>query len=167
MMLRRFALASVLLIASSAAPAMAGTATSNLGVSALVTANCTISTTPVAFGNYDPIGANASTDLNGTGSVATTCTNGSSVVITLGQGSNADTGSTDAVPLRRAMSGSNYLSYSLYSDSARTTVWENTTGVAVTGTGTPVSNTVYGKMVAGQNVPIGSYTDTVVATVTY
>jgi spore coat protein U-like protein len=62
-----------------------------------------------------------------------------------------------------------YLSYQLYSDSGLTTVWGNTsgTGVGVTGTGAAVSTTVYGSVAAGQNVPTGSYADTVAATVTF
>src|SRR2546426_5364633 len=92
---------SLAILSLISVPAFAGTATSNLSVTASVSANCTISTTPVAFGAYDPIGANAAAALNGTGSVSVTCTSGASTTVTLGQGSNADTGSTAAVPLRR------------------------------------------------------------------
>jgi spore coat protein U domain-containing protein, fimbrial subunit CupE1/2/3/6 len=148
----------------------AATATSNLSVTASVTANCTISTAPVAFGAYDPVVANATTALNGTGTVSVTCTNGDSTTVTLGQGANAGGGSTDAAPARRLNDGgADYLSYSLYQDTGRTTVWGNTagTGVAYTGTGTVSVLTVYGAVTAGQNVPSGSYTDTVVATITF
>lgn len=168
-MLRRFAFASILLIASSAAPAMAGSASSNLSTTASVTANCTISTTALDFGAYDPVSANASSALTGSGSVSTTCTNGSSVAIRLGQGSNADAGSSDDSPLRRLKAGSNYLSYALYQDAARTTVWGNTTAtdVEITGSGAAQTNTIYGTIPAGQNVPAGSYSDTVIATVDF
>ncbi|MEI7037298.1 spore coat U domain-containing protein [Fulvimonas yonginensis] len=151
--------------------AYAGTATSNLPVSATVSANCTIdASSGVSFGAYDPVVTNASTgaDLTATGTISTTCTNGASVTVTLGQGSNADTGSTDAAPLRRMLANtSDYLSYQLYTDSAHTTVWDNTTGASVTGTGAAVSTTVYGLVTKGQNVPSGNYSDTVVATVTF
>jgi spore coat protein U-like protein len=154
-----------------AGSAHAGTATSNLGVSASVAANCTIATDPVAFGAYDPVSANAAAALNGTGTVTVACTSGSASTATLGQGANADTGSTDAVPLRRMKEASttNYLSYALYQDSARTTVWGNTagTGVAHTGTGSATAITVYGAVAANQNVPAGSYSDIVVATVSF
>jgi spore coat protein U-like protein len=147
----------------------AATATSNLPVSATVTANCTIDASGgLAFGAYDPVVTNASTDLTGTGTVSTTCTNGASVTVTLGQGSNADTGSTDAAPVRRMLSGaSDYLGYQLYTDSGHATVWDNSTGAPVSGTGGAVNTTVYGLVAAGQNVPAGSYSDTVVATVTF
>jgi len=64
---------------------------------------------------------------------------------------------------------SDYLSYQLYSDSGYSTAWGNTagTGVAVTGTGSAVSTTVYGSVAAGQNVKTGNYADTVAATVTF
>lgn len=150
----------------------AGTATSDLSVTATVAANCTIATSAVAFGSYDPIVTHKTAALNGTGSVTVTCTNGSSGTITLGQGLNPVTGtggSTDAAPQRQLASGTNRLTYQLYSDSARTVVWGNTaaTGVVRTGTGAADAVTVFGQMPANQNKPAGSYTDTVVATVTF
>jgi spore coat protein U-like protein len=148
----------------------ATTATSNLSVTASVTANCTISTAPVAFGAYDPVVTNASTALNGTGTVSVTCTNGASTTVTLGQGTFAGTGSTDAAPARRLNDGgADYLTYTLYSDTGRSVVWGNTalTGLANTGTGVVQALTVYGAVAAGQNVPAGSYSDTVVATITF
>lgn len=148
---------------------LAGTATSNLSVTATIANNCTISTTTLAFGTYDPIVNHKASNLDGTGGVAVTCTNGASVAITLGQGANADVGSTDAAPLRRMISGGNYLSYSLFSDDQRTVIWGNTseTDVTDTGTGLESSHVVYGRIAQNQNVPAGSYSDTVVATVTF
>lgn len=148
----------------------AATQTANLTVSASVSASCSISTAPVAFGAYDPVVTNATAALNGTGTVNVTCTTGASTTVTLGQGSNANTGSTDAAPARRMKdSTTHFLDYSLFQDSGRTTVWGNTagTGQASTGTGSQVALTVYGAVAAGQSVPTGSYSDTVVATVTF
>jgi spore coat protein U-like protein len=61
------------------------------------------------------------------------------------------------------------LSYSLFQDSTRATVWGNdaATGVGHTGTGASSALTVYGSVGSGQNVPAGTYADTVVATVTF
>ena len=152
-----------------AAPADAAQVTANLAVSANVSATCSISTTALAFGSYDPVGTHAASPLDGAGSVVVTCTNGASTTVTLGQGSHANTGSTDAVPLRRMASGASFLSYSIYQDSPRSSVWGNTagTGVGHTGLGTATSISVYGRVPAGQNVASGAYTDTVVATVTF
>jgi spore coat protein U-like protein len=168
---RTLPITGVLLLSLGAATSTdAATQTANLSVTASVAASCSISTAPVAFGAYDPVTTNASTALNGTGTVNVTCTTGASTTVTLGQGANPGAGSTDAVPARRLGDGAtHFLTYSLYSDSGRTTVWGNTagTGLANTGTGSQVALTVYGAVAAGQSVPTGSYSDTVVATVTF
>ncbi|MBD2665454.1 hypothetical protein B6N60_04408 [Richelia sinica FACHB-800] len=176
-MVRRFNIGSALLVAGSlfasvATPmaAMASTASSNLSVSASVSPSCTISTSALSFGSYDPVSANTSLALNGTGSVTTTCTNGASATIILDQGSNPSGGSSNAAPLRMMSNGSgNNLSYALYQDSARTTTWGNTagTGLGVIGSGTSQTNTIYGSIAGGQNVPVGNYSDTVVATISF
>lgn len=169
---RRCLLGSVALAAATvASQAQAATATTNLGVSATVANSCTITATlPVTFGAYDSVVANVASPLDAAGAIATTCTSGASVVITLGQGSNPSDSSSDAVPLREmAASGGSTLRYFLYSDSGRQTVWGNTagTGKADTGTGASHELQVYGRVTAGQNVPSGSYSDTVIATVTF
>ena len=147
----------------------AATATSNLSVTATVVASCTITTNAVAFGAYDPLVANKTANLDSTGTVTVTCTNGSISTITLGQGANATAGSTDVAPLRQMAATTNRLSYQLYTDAARLVVWGNTVGAGVARTGSGVADplTVYGNVTAGQNVPAGSYSDTVVATVTF
>jgi spore coat protein U-like protein len=144
----------------------AATATANLGVSATVTNNCTISTAALAFGSYDPVVANASANLDGTGTVTVACTKGATATIGLGLGSNAS-GS-----VRRMTDGSsNYLTYELYQDSGRSTVW----GTAGAGLLSPVAApskaarnfTVYGRVTSNQDVPAGTFNDTVVATVNF
>lgn len=167
----RLALASALaFFGTPSINAVAGTDTSNMAVSATVSANCTITAGALAFGAYDPVSANASADLDQTATLTVNCTSGSAATITLGQGANADASSTDAAPLRRMKdSATNYLSYSLFSDTGRATVWGNdaTTDVAYSGTGADTTVSVYGRVDAGQNVPAGSYSDTVVATITF
>jgi spore coat protein U-like protein len=150
--------------------AQAGSQTDNLTVQATVDANCTITTTAVDFGSYDPVVANKTTDLTAQGKVSVLCTTGAAATVTLGQGSNADTGSTDAAPVRRLKHGTaDFLSYALFSDAGLTTAWGNTagTGVGHTGDGASHDLTVYGNLLAGQNVPVGTYTDTVVATISF
>ncbi|MFN7413133.1 MAG: spore coat U domain-containing protein [Dolichospermum sp.] len=172
-MMRRLALASALFVAvGSAAPSMAvadtATATSNIGISASVPNNCTISTSPMTFAAYDPIGNNASSDLNITGTVTTTCTSGASATIMLSQGNNAGNGSTDTLPIRQLAAGANKLSYNLYQNT-QNTVWANTneTGVSPKATGIPTVMNVFGRILRGQNVPAGNYTDSVQATIAY
>jgi spore coat protein U-like protein len=143
--------------------------TADLNVTATVSANCTISTTAVAFGEYDPVVTNAATPVSATGKVSVTCTTGAPATITLGQGPDPGASSTDAAPVRRMKSGSNYLSYNLYSENTYTTVWGNdaSSDVDNTGTGANQDLTVYGRIPAGQNVPTGNYSDIVVATITF
>jgi spore coat protein U-like protein len=161
------AVSGIVILAAAFGPsASAATATANLGVSATVTNNCTISTAALAFGSYDPVVAHASTNLDGTGTVTVACTKGATSTVGLGLGSNAS-GST-----RRMTDGAtNYLTYELYSDSGRTTVWGDA-GAGLYNPGAAPSKvarnfTVYGRVVSNQDVPAGSYNDTVVATVNF
>lgn len=147
-------------------PLRAATGTTNLSVSATVSANCTITTTPVAFGAYDPIVANAATALDATGSVIVACTKGSSATIGIGLGANAQ------ASVRRMLDGStNFLTYELYLDTTRTTVWGTaTTGLLSTGAAPSKATrpfTIYGRVAAGQDVPAGAFTDIAVATVNF
>lgn len=161
-------LTAALLLGMSGA-ALAGTDTSNLAVSATVTASCTIDASAgLAFGNYDPVVTNRTDNLDETGTISTTCTNGSTAVVTLNQGANPGADSSDAQPARRMVAGTtNFLSYSLYTNEDHSTVWDNVNGNPVTGDGTAVSTTVYGSIPAGQNVAAATYNDTVLATITF
>jgi spore coat protein U-like protein len=166
------ALASALALTATlvAVDGHATDATANLGVSATVTTNCSISTSPVAFGDYNAISGN---DVDANGSVTVQCTNGTAATVKLGQGTHADTGSTDASPLRRLRRAAtaDYLSYQLYSDSPAGTTWGNTTGtgVAHSGDGTATQLTVYGRLFGTQAIAVsaGAFADTVVATITF
>ena len=151
--------------AAAIAPVLAATATANLTVSATVTNNCTISTAALAFGSYDPVAGNAASNLDGTGRVTVACTKGATATIGLGNGSNAS-GSAR----RMSDGGSNYLNYELYSDSGRSTVWNSGSGVlSPMAAPSKVARdfTVYGRISSNQDVPAGTYGDTVVATVNF
>ena len=147
-------------------PAFDGSATANLNVSASVSAVCTISTAPVAFGAYDPVVTNAAAALNGTGTLTVACTKGAAATIDLGVGGNLSAGS------RRMTSGSDFLNYALYKDAARTQVWGTGMATGTTLTYNSASKastnlTVYGTVPGAQDVTVGSYSDVVVATINY
>ena len=155
-------------------PAYAGSASANLGVSASVAANCTITTAPVAFGAYDPIVTNASTALSGTGSVTIACTKSSVPTIGLGLGANA------VGAVRNMVAGGVSLPYELYQAptnvagaacGALTTVWGTSGAGLLTTVAAPSkaarTYNVCGSIPAGADVAAGAYADTVVATVNF
>ncbi len=152
-------------LVGTAAHLRAGSATASLASSASISNNCTISTAALAFGAYDPVVANAASNLDGTGTVTIACTKGAATTIALDLGSNAS-GST-----RRLTDGSsNYLTYEIYQDSGRTTVWG--TGADVETPAAAPSKaarafTAYGRVTSNQDSPAGSYADTVTATVNF
>lgn len=140
---------------------------------AMATITCSITSSAMSFGNYDPSGASAT---DGTGSVVVSCYHNSSgsnsVNITLAIG--AGTYGTFAARKMQKSSGQQ-LSYNLYRDSARTQIWgTGSGGYSTVVISTTISNnssksktfTVYGRIPAQQNVPAGVYTDSVVITVT-
>ena len=120
----------------------------------------------MAFGAYDSVAANATAPLDGTGTVIVTCTKGAVAKVGLGAGSNAQ-GTT------RRMSGGTaaYLTYELYKDSSHSTVWGDTVDTGLDLPAAPNRNPqsfpVYGRVAAAQDATVGSYTDTIVATVNF
>src|SRR5262245_50340816 len=108
----RFALVSFAALSSVFHGALsAQTASASLTITANVAKNCTISTTPVNFGAYDPVAANATAPLDGIGTIVVTCTKGASAKVGLSTGSNAQ-GTTR----RMATAGTGFLNYELYKD---------------------------------------------------
>ncbi|MCW6530448.1 MULTISPECIES: spore coat U domain-containing protein [Sphingomonas] len=131
---------------------------------------CTVSTTNIAFGAYDPTAPTAD-DVNG--NISISCTGllalSGTIDVTLSPGVS---GTALARQLRK---GSNQLNYNLYTDVARTIVWGDGTGGTSKVTSTvPLgvlsftnSVPVYGRIPARQWVAAGAYTDSVVITITY
>jgi spore coat protein U-like protein len=141
-------------------------ATATLTVNASVSKNCTITTAPVNFGAYDTVTANATAPLDGLGTVTVTCTKGAPAKVGLDPGANAQ-GTT------RRMSGGTaaFLNYELYKDNAHATVWGNTPETGLDVPAAPNRNprnfSVYGRVPAAQDATVGTYSDTVVATVNF
>ena len=157
----------------SATIAGAGTTNTNFNVSAKVVNNCTVSSSSISFGNYDPTNG---AGLSAQGTISAKCTKGDAVSVALNQGANPAPGSTPLAPLRRMTNGaSNYLPYHIYI-AAPPSKQEWGTGAAgknqpmaqiASGVNVPVVFTTYGSLPAGTNVPVGDYTDIVVAVVTF
>ena len=129
-----------------------------------------VSATPVNFGIYDPSSI-SSTSANG--SVSIECgILGVDVLPSFAV--SLSVGQAASYAPRKMLSGPSSLSYNLYTTASHAIVWGDGTG----GTSTnaydglisllaSTSLTVYGSIPAGQYVISGSYTDTIVVTVTY
>lgn len=140
----------------------AQTSTNDLTVTATVQAACSVDAAALAFGTYDP---NAALDQNA--QITVRCTQGANFWLGLGVGQN-NTGT------RRMASGGSFLSYELYrsaADRTANTVWDNAdpgSTVGATNAGyQPYLVDVYGRIPAGQWVPAGNYSDTVLMTVNF
>jgi spore coat protein U-like protein len=159
---RLFFLCSLLALAESG---WAATATTTFSVTASVTPTCTIAAAPMNFGASIP--TPISSNVDSTTTVTATCSSGAAYQVALSAGIGA--GATFAS--RRMTSGANVLSYSLYSDLARGSVWGNGTGGSVvvnnTGAGTAQTLTVYGRITSPQSVLTGTYSDTITVTITF
>lgn len=159
-----FALTATALCGSPLLAAAATTSTT-MAVSATVLTSCTAGASPLAFGNYDP---SATSPTDATTTVTVTCTGNATAVIGLDKGVNGTSTTAREMILT---GGTSKLNYALYQDAAHTLNWGNTAGTdTVSGSvtlATPLTETVYGRIAAGQTPNAGSYTDTVTVTVTY
>ena len=133
----------------------------DIKVTATVAANCTIVAADLAFGAYDPL---SGPQVDRTATITLTCTQGSTARVTLDNGGNYST-------TRRMAGGTpaGFLNYALYTDTGRATAW-NSQQITVSSfdATNKATLTVYGRVPAGQStVAVGSYTDTVKATVNF
>ena len=120
---------------------------------------CHISTPGVTFGNYDVFNT-LTTD--GAGTISVNCDATTSYTITLSAGNGS-------MAMRIMTNGNNQLGYNLYSTPTRTTVWgDGTAGsVTVSGLTATTAQTVYGRIPALQNLPVGNYSDNLMMTLTF
>jgi len=124
---------------------------------------CVVSAVPLNFGAYDPVVTNQSTPLDQQATITVQCLRGSAYTVKLNPGAHPAAGLRYMAGPAAAM-----MHYELYSDSSRTTVWDNTNFVSGSATDTtPIPITVYGRIFPGQDVVAGAYTDTVTVTVEF
>lgn len=116
---------------------------------------CTIDSSGLEFGIYDPLDP---APLDGTGGITYTCSTHILITIVMTSGTS---GSFD----RTMTGGGDKLAYNLYLDSARTRVWgDGALGTSVYVDLNPPTNAavgvpVYGRIAARQSVAEGRYTD--------
>lgn len=166
----RTALAAALLAAAPLALAQS-TTTDTMQVSITIENACTITANPLEFGTQTSVNSN----VDAATTVVLDCSAvDSAVAITFGNGAGA--GAT--FDSRKLTSGANTIDYSLFVDSSRTQHLGDGAGNGAalvtdtngnTGsTGTVQTFDVYGRVFGGQGPkPVGAYTDTVVATVSF
>ena len=152
--------------------AQAGTTSSTFTVTATVSPSCQINSTgAIAFGTYDPVVANKTVPAAANGSVAVTCTKTTVANVSLDQGLAPTASSTCVSPTRQMKSGTNALGYAIYQDAAFTKPWgcdaSNQNSFTSASGVTPQTLVTYGQIAAAQDVPTGSYTDTVTVTVSF
>lgn len=143
-------------------PTGTNTASASSSATATVISVCYVSAGNLDFGTAGVLTAS----IDGSSRLKLQCSNGTPYNI----GLNAGTGPGATVANRKMTSGGNTVGYSLYSDSARTTVWGETIGVdtvAGSGTGLSANVDVYGRVPAQITPAPATYTDTIVVTVTY
>jgi spore coat protein U-like protein len=128
-------------------------------------AACTVSATGVSFGSYSVYTATATSS---TGTVTYQCgTADRNIVITLSTGSSA------SYTTRTLKHGTDVLNYNLYTNAAFTNIWGDGSGTTRDYTkANPANNvdvnvTIYGRIPALQDVRVGAYTDTIVATINF
>lgn len=157
-----FVLAAALL-AVSVPLSHAATTTNTMAVSLTVVGTCAVAATPMVFG---PSSSEISTDVDAEASLSVVCTTGTAYDISLDAGTGA-TASHANREMTNAADNSIVL-YSLYTDAAGGTVWDESGG-QVTGTGdnTPQLIPVFGRVFSGQTASQGDYTDTIVVTLTF
>jgi spore coat protein U-like protein len=134
-------------------------ASTTLTVDADVEPNCLVTTGTLDFGAAGVIDH----PIEAQSDIGVTCTPGTQFQIALDGGS-----SNASSPEERLMhSGSNSITYGLYSDMGRNQPWgEDMQAAPGDGLGEARAYTVYGR-VPPQPAPVGSYTDTVVVTIFY
>lgn len=139
------------------------TVSTTFGVQVTVSSSCIInSTSTMDFATVGVLTLNQ----DSTSSIAVQCTNSTPYDIGLNEG----TGSGATVAVRKMTSGSNTINYSLYTDSARTSVWGNSIGSNTqhaVGNGAAQNYTVFGRVPVQAMPAPGAYTDTITVTVTY
>jgi spore coat protein U-like protein len=160
-----------------ASPVRAFTSVGDMIVNADIQSACSVSASPMAFGNVVP-GVDKDTDAL----VTAVCTVGTTYTLDLGDGVNHIT--TGGIPpihnlYRRQMAaGANRLPYMVYLDATRATEIAATAAgtsaynnllTSTVGNGLDQTKTIYGRVVGGEtgDALAGSYFDTVVVTIAF
>ena len=136
-----------------------------------VKCSCSVNGNAISFGAYVPT---ASGDIKVAADISVTCK--AFVLGVISYEIHLGPGVYGSVTDRKMSNGSSLLSYNIYTNTGRTIIWGNGTGgtgmmsdsyLLLLGASRTETVSMYGKLVAGQNVSAGSYSDIIVASVIY
>lgn len=153
------------------ADASAQSVSSSFPMSLTVMPVCQInSVSGLTFVSYDPTNPGAAA--TAAGAIYVACTKTATAVVSLDQGQAPSAGSSCAAPQRRMTNGSNFLAYNIFTDAGLTQPWgcspgSNTLSFSSLSAFSPVKLVPYGYSPSSQDVPAGTYTDTVTITVSF
>jgi spore coat protein U-like protein len=141
---------------------------------AATTVNCTVSTTGIAFGIYNPLNAVADAS---TGTIKVLCSGSGTGSANVTLSVTLSTGLSGSYATRKMFSGANALNYNIYWSTAYNQIIGDGTGGSFAGTAGPfavpaggsntATGTFYGLLPASQDVAPGAYSDVITVTVTY
>jgi spore coat protein U-like protein len=125
---------------------------------------CSITVTPVNFGNYN---VSATSGKTSTGSVTYNCTSATAITIDLSAGN-----ATSYTSYRQLKDGSHSLEYNLYLDAGGTQIWGNGIGGItdhyINSSATTGTETIFGIIRPLQSgAYVGNYTDPITATINF
>jgi spore coat protein U-like protein len=156
----------------------AATATANMAVTASVSKNCAITTTPLVFGAYDPVTANLTLALTGNGTVSVACAKNSSG-LTVGMSNGANVSGAQRQMKGVTVANTDFLQYDLFQPPSNTpgaacnftapTAWTDAAPLTLSTAPSKAARTynVCGSIPGAQDVTVDSYTDTVTATINF
>jgi spore coat protein U-like protein len=157
----------------STASSAAGQVQGNLGVQLVISSGCSVSGGTASstgndfgtlnFGSYASLTNTIRAQTTaGSSGIRINCTNALPYSISLDNGAHSSSNQ------RRLADGSgNYINYNIYQDSAYAIAWSSTTPKVGVGSGTATDLVFYGSVPGGQTAAAGTYSDTVVVTVSW
>jgi spore coat protein U-like protein len=147
---------------TTSCPTGGKTASTSSSATATIVSSCNVSATNINFGTVGVLTSNT----NATGTISVQCSSTLPYTVSLNGGNS---GATDPTQRKMSFSSSSVI-YGLYRDSAWSQPWGATIGTdTASGTGNGLSQnlTVYGRILAQATPPPGTYSDTIVVTITY
>jgi spore coat protein U-like protein len=148
------------IVGCDAIPLLPQSGTTTFAATATINDNCEVSAMDIDFGAQGIV----TTNVDATGQVSVTCTNGTPYTVALD-------GGLAAAPLtaRKMSKGAETITYGIYQDAGRSQPWGDTGGTTASGNGTGAARNLvtYGRVPPQTTPSPGSYTDTVVMTVAY